>query len=184
MGGRAWTLGPLCGVLALGTGVVAGCGADDRAVDAGAASGAAVAGPAIGRAGFPDVAGGALSDVTDGVPLVLRATQRTDATAADGRHRDVAFTLRDRAGTPLQGARAAVYVARPDGTGARGPYTARTRPVAALPPGADQGARLAAATSEYVVRVPARRARRMLLSALVEVDGRLIAAAPYVSPAS
>lgn len=92
-----------------------------------------------------------------------------------GRNR-FAFALFDVARKQIAGARVAVYTARPDGTGVRGPYVARTESLAVKPQ--FQG-RLTAtdpdnAKAIYVVDLPFSRTGTQRVMAVVRLDGRTV----------
>ncbi len=157
-----------------------GCGATPHADRDEARGAAASVGEGTPRLRFPSADGGSrsLADVRAGLPGGLRASPRTSRLRV-GRDR-VSFTLRDRAGTPLQLARVAVYVAGADGSHVRGPFPARSRAVDVVPPGGQEGDRLTQTSTAYRAEVPVRRRGRVVVAALVAVDGRLMAASPFV----
>lgn len=93
----------------------------------------------------------------------------------------VGFALFDRARKQITGAQVALYTARPDGTGVRGPYIARSESLAVKP--AFQSQTTAsdpdAAHSVYVADVPFRRRGKTVITAVARLDGRLFAASPF-----
>jgi hypothetical protein len=92
----------------------------------------------------------------------------------------VGFALFDAARTQLSGAAVALYVARPDGTGVRGPFVARSESLAVKPAFASRTTAddPDAAKSVYVADVPFAREGKVTVTALVRLDGRLMRTAP------
>jgi hypothetical protein len=87
-----------------------------------------------------------------------------------------AFALFDTARKQVTGAEVALYTARRDGTGVRGPYLARSESLD-VPPQFRSRTTAAdpdAATSVYVADVPFRRGGRQVVTALVLLDGRML----------
>jgi hypothetical protein len=86
------------------------------------------------------------------------------------------FALYDVAGKQVTGAEVALYTARPDGRGLRGPYIARSEslkvegPFRSRTTAADENA----AKSVYVAEVPFRHSGRRIVAAMARLDGRLM----------
>lgn len=88
----------------------------------------------------------------------------------------VAFAIYDLARTQLSGAEVVLYTAKPDGTGVRGPYVARSE---SLKVGSAFASRTTlddpdSARSVYVADVPFKRDGGVSVVALVRLDGRLM----------
>jgi hypothetical protein len=96
----------------------------------------------------------------------------------------VGFALFDRAHKQLAGAPAAVYTSRPDGTGLRGPYPARSESLAvkAQFQSRSTASDPDAAKSLYVADVPLDRAGKVVVSAVVQVGGRLMTTSRFSRP--
>jgi hypothetical protein len=94
---------------------------------------------------------------------------------APGRNR-VAFALFDRARKQLSGARVAIYVAKADGSGARGPFVARSESLAVKPQFRSRQAASDpdAARGVYVTDIDLPRRGKYLFTALARLDGRLL----------
>lgn len=92
-----------------------------------------------------------------------------------------AFALYDTARKQMTGAEVAVYTARPDGTGVRGPYLARSESLDVPPQFRSRttAADADAAKSVYVADVPFRRGGRQVVTALVLLDGRMLRTGPH-----
>ena len=90
------------------------------------------------------------------------------------------FALFDAARTQLSGAEVALYTARPDGTGVRGPFVARSESLAVRRSFASESTRKDpdAAKSVYVADAPFKRSGSVAVTALVRLDGRLMRTAP------
>ncbi len=152
-----------------------GCGGDaDRA----AAPGAPVVEDAR-PADFPEPMGdetlaGLLTDIPEG-PVLTPAVSLLEK----GTNR-VGFALLDAARTQLSGAQVALYVARPDGTGVRGPFVARSESLAVESGFASRSTTEDpdSAKSVYVADVPFKRSGKMTVSAITRLDGRLMRTAP------
>lgn len=91
------------------------------------------------------------------------------------------FALFDAARKPIAGAQVAVYVSKTDGTAVRGPYVARSESLAVKPQyqaistkeDPDSG------KSVYVVNIEFPRAGKYRVSAIAELDGRLVATSSF-----
>ncbi len=96
-----------------------------------------------------------------------------------GRNR-VGFALFDAAHKQLSGAQVALYTARPDGTGVRGPFVARSESLAVKSAFASRSTTEDpdAAKSVYVAEVPFKRDGKVTVTALARLDGRLMRSSP------
>ena len=152
---------------------VAGCGGDDVPAAAPAPT------PSVAKAAdFPKATGRTLAQLVEGMPegpILAPSVSLLEK----GRNR-VAFALFDRARKQIAGASLAIYTARPDGTGLRGPYVARNESLAVKPQFESQTTSQDpdAATAIYVADVPFKRNGDVVVAALAKIDGRLLAAEP------
>jgi hypothetical protein len=91
------------------------------------------------------------------------------------------FALFDTARKQITGAQVALYTARRDGSGLRGPYVARAESLKVQAPFESQTTANDpdAAKSVYVADVPFRRQGRRIVTALARLDGRLLATNAY-----
>jgi hypothetical protein len=99
------------------------------------------------------------------------------------------FALFDTARKQITGAEVAIYTARADGSGVRGPYVARSESLAVKPQ--FQSETVAkdpnAAKSVYVADVPFKRSGKQAVVAIAKLDGRLLVTNGYsvnVTPSS
>ncbi|MCW3038492.1 MAG: hypothetical protein JWM31_397 [Solirubrobacterales bacterium] len=158
--------------LALGT---AGCGSSGGRSTTSPAQPA----PSATAQVFPKAAGKSLGELQAGLPegpvfspsvsLLVKGTNR------------IGFGLFDVARKPLAGAAAALYVADPDGSHVRGPYLARSESLKVKP---QFESRTTAqdpdsASTVYVADVPFRKNGKVVLVAVVRVDGRLLGTSAY-----
>jgi hypothetical protein len=90
------------------------------------------------------------------------------------------FALYDTARKPVSGAKVALYVAREDGTHARGPYMARSESLKVEGPFQSHttASDPDAAKAIYVADVPFRRRGRHIVRAMARLDGRFIGTNP------
>jgi hypothetical protein len=137
------------------------------------------AAPAAEAADFPKAATGAtLADLSEGIPEgPILAPSVSVLEKGDNR---VAFALFDRARKQIAGASLAIYTARPDGTGLRGPYVARNESLEVKPQFRSQTTSQDpdAATAIYVADVPFKRNGDVVVARLAKIDGRLMATEP------
>ena len=86
------------------------------------------------------------------------------------------FGLFDDAGKQITGAQVAVYTARQDGSGVRGPYVARSESLTVKPQFASETTAKdsAAAKSVYAADVPFRHTGKQAVIAIAKLDGRLL----------
>jgi hypothetical protein len=125
-------------------------------------------------ADFPSAHGKTLDDLSAGVqsgPVLAPSVSLLDK----GTNR-FGFALFDRARKQITGAKVAIYVARPDGSGARGPFLARSESLAVKPQFLSQTVAQDpdAAHSVYVSDVPFPRNGKFVVTALARLDGRLV----------
>lgn len=169
-GSPRFLLACVLSMCALGT---AACGAEEAATAPPPAAPAAAA-----AADFPKAAGGTLAELSEGIPEgPILAPSVSLLEKGDNR---VAFALFDRARKQIAGASLAIYTARPDGTGLRGPYVARNESLAVKPQFQSQTTSQDpdAATAIYVADVPFKRNGDVVVAALAKIDGRLMATDP------
>jgi hypothetical protein len=86
------------------------------------------------------------------------------------------FALYDTARKQITGAEVALYTVRPDGSGVRGPYVARSESLAVKPQFQSQTVAQdsGAAKSVYVADVPFKRNGKQAVIAIAKLDGRLL----------
>ena len=86
------------------------------------------------------------------------------------------FALFDTAHKQITGAEVALYTVRPDGSGVRGPYVARSESLAVKPQFQSQTVAQdsGAAKSVYVADVPFARNGKQAVVAIAKLDGRLL----------
>jgi len=91
------------------------------------------------------------------------------------------FALFDTARKQITGAEVALYTARADGSGVRGPYVARSESLAVKPQFQSQttASDPSAAKSVYVADVPFKRTRKQAVIAIAKLDGRLLVTNGY-----
>jgi hypothetical protein len=91
------------------------------------------------------------------------------------------FALFDSARKQITGAQVAIYTAHNDGTGVKGPYIARSESLAVKPQFQSRTTAQDpdAAKSVYIATVPFARGGRQVVTALVRLDGRLLATNAY-----
>jgi len=91
------------------------------------------------------------------------------------------FALFDTARKQITGAQVALYTAKQDGSGVRGPYIARSESLAVKPQFQSQttASDPDAAKSVYVADVPFTHNGKQVVAAMVKLDGRLLAATAY-----
>jgi hypothetical protein len=126
-------------------------------------------------ADFPSATGKTLDDVAsmaDGQGPVL-------APSVSIVHKGVnryGFGLFDTARKQIIGAQVAVYTARQDGTGVRGPYVARSESLTVRPQFQSQttASDPSSAKSVYVADVPFKRTGKNAVVAIAKLDGRLL----------
>jgi hypothetical protein len=153
---------------------VAACGGGDEA-DAPPAQPRPTAAPAD----FPDAAGKTIQSLQaeSGQSLVF-APSVQELSKGTNRY---GFALFDTARKQVTGAAVAVYTAREDGTGVKGPFIARSESLKVR--GAFQSRTTAsdpdAAKSVYVADIPFSRNGKQIVTAMAKLDGRLISTNPF-----
>jgi hypothetical protein len=163
------TLSSLVTLLATGT-LLAGCGGSDKPDRP-----PPQPEPTGQPADFPSASGKALNDLAsmaDGKGPVL-------APSVSVLHKGVnryGFALFDTARKQITGAEVALYTARQDGSGVRGPYVARSESLAVKPQFQSETVAKdpAAAKSVYVADVPFKRNGKQAVVAIAKLDGRLL----------
>jgi len=156
---------------------VAGCGGGDDVSSTPPPEPAPTAKPAD----FPSAAGKTLQDLQEdasqgpvlapSVSLLYKGPNR------------YGFALFDSARKQVPGAQVAVYTARNDGTGVKGPYIARSESLAVKPQFQSRTTAQDpdAAKSVYVATVPFAHDGKHVVTALVRLDGRLLATNSYAA---
>ena len=138
--------------------------------------------PSARPADFPQAKGKTLDDLRaeSGRSLVFRPT--TVMALRRGMNR-YGFALYDVAGKQVTGAQVALYTAREDGTGVRGPYIARSESLKVSGPFQSRttAADVDAAKAVYVAAVPFHHWGRWIVAAMAKLDGRLTMASPYTA---
>jgi hypothetical protein len=128
---------------------------------------------------FPRVRDGTLADLKaeSGRSLVFRPTVKV---LKRGMNR-YGFALYDVAGKQVTGARVAIYTARRDGRGVRGPYIARSESLEVNGPFRSRTtqADAAAAKAVYVAEVPFHHWGQQIVAAVAKLDGRLMMTSPF-----
>jgi hypothetical protein len=137
--------------------------------------------PAAVAADFPAVRGTTMGDLRQRAaegPILAPAVSVLHSGRTPNRF---AFALYDTARKQVTGAKVAVYTARADGMGVRGPYLARSESLAVPPQFRSRttAADADAAKSVYVADVPFRRGGRQVVTALVLLDGRMLRTGPH-----
>jgi hypothetical protein len=154
--------------------LVGGCGAADRLTTP-----PAQPEPSGRPADFPHARGGTLGDLQaeKGSSLVFRPTVKV---LKRGLNR-YGFALYDIAGKQVTGAKVALYTARKDGTGLRGPYIARSESLKVAGPfrSITTASDPSAAKAVYVADVPFHRWGQQIVAAMARLDGRLMMTNPY-----
>jgi hypothetical protein len=91
------------------------------------------------------------------------------------------FALFDTARKQITGAEVALYTARADGSGVRGPYVARSESLAVKPQFQSETVAkdASAAKSVYVADVPFKRKGKQAVVAIAKLDGRLLVTNGY-----
>jgi hypothetical protein len=132
-----------------------------------------------GAQDFPDPAGKTLGELQASLregPIL----QPSVSVLEPGTNR-IAFGLFDVARKPLAGAGVALYVARMDGSGLRGPFLARSESLAVKPQFLSRTTAQDpdASKSVYVADVPLRQRGKIVVFAVARTDGRLRSTGPF-----
>jgi len=138
--------------------------------------------PSARPADFPRARGKTLDDLKaeSGRSLVFSPTTVTALRRGMNRY---GFALYDVARKQVTGAHVALYTARADGSGVRGPYIARSESLVVSGPFRSHttAADVNAAKAVYVAEVPFHRWGRQIVVAMAKLDGRLTMASPYTA---
>lgn len=155
--------------------LLAACGSGGEGADGGDQVPAQA--PAAATAEFPPAEGQTLVELQQQLPEgpILAPSVRLLQPGANR----VGFALFDAAGKQMSGAQVALYTARPDGTGLRGPFPARSESLEVKP---QFRSRQAAenpdvARAIYVADVPFKRRGDQVIAAVARLDGRLVSTA-------
>jgi hypothetical protein len=136
--------------------------------------------PSARPADFPRAKGKTLDDLRaeSGRSLVFAPTTVMGLRRGMNRY---GFALFDVAGKQVTGAQVALYTARKDGTGLRGPYIARSESLKVSGPFRSRttAADPNSAKAVYVAEVPFHRWGRQIVAAMAKFDGRLTMASPF-----
>lgn len=167
-----------CVALAFAGGCGGGSGNDDEA----RAPEPAPA-PSARAQDFPSAKGKTLESLRAGLPKGPTLAPATTASLQVGTAR-VAFALIDDANKQIAGAPVAVYTTNQDGSGARGPYLARSESLAVKPEFRSRSTSQDpdSARSLYVADVPLRREGRQVFTGVARLDGRLVATTGFEVP--
>ncbi|MEA2395750.1 MAG: hypothetical protein QOJ82_3641 [Solirubrobacteraceae bacterium] len=130
-------------------------------------------------ADFPDATGRSMDDLlkmADGQGPILAPSVSMLKRGANR----YGFALFDSARKQITGAQVAIYTARGDGTGLRGPYVARSESLQVRPQFQSQttASDPNAAKSVYVADVPFRRDGKQAVIGIAKLDGRLLVTSP------
>jgi hypothetical protein len=173
----AFPLRLLGALVALAAPVLAsGCGSSDSGGKGDAAP--AQPQPTARVEDFPPAEGRTLPDVINNLPsgpVLVPSVSLLEK----GRNR-VGFALFDTAGKQISGAGVAIYVGKIDGSGAHGPYVARTESLKVAPQFESKQTATDpdAARGVYVADVPFKREGKLAVLAVAKLDGRLVATDP------
>ncbi|MCW2996930.1 MAG: hypothetical protein JWN65_479 [Solirubrobacterales bacterium] len=128
---------------------------------------------------FPDSAGKTLGQLQASLPEGP-IFQPSVSLLEPGTNR-IGFGLFDVARKQLTGAAVALYVARPDGSGVRGPFLARSESLAVKPQFLSKTTAQDpdAAKSVYVADVPLRKPGKIVVFAVARMDGRLLSTGAF-----
>jgi hypothetical protein len=156
--------------------LAAGCGSSDSSGKNQAAP--AQPQPTVSKEDFPTSAGRTLPDVIGNLPSGPVLVPSVSL-LQKGKDR-VGFALFDTAGKQIAGAGVALYVGKVDGSGAHGPYVARSESLKVAPQFESKQTATDpnAARGVYVADVPFKREGRFAVLAVAKLDGRLVATSP------
>jgi hypothetical protein len=165
-------------LLALAAPVLAatGCGSSGGSAKSGAP--AAEPQPTASVEDFPRAEGHTLPDVIGNLPSGPTLVPSVSL-LEKGKDR-IGFALFDNAGKQIAGAGVALYVGKIDGSGAHGPYPARSESLKVAPQFESKQTATDpdAARGVYVADVPFKRNGRYAMLALAKLDGRVVATSP------
>lgn len=165
---------PLTALLAALT--LAACGSDGGE-DQGDATPAQAPAPAPAK--FPSAQGKTLVELQQELPegpILAPSVQLLQP----GTNR-IGFALFDTARKQLSGAQVALYTSKPDGSGLRGPFPARSESLVVKPQfrSRQTAEDPDAARSVYVADVPFKTRGDMVIAAVAELDGRLLSTTAF-----
>ncbi|MGZ4279555.1 MAG: hypothetical protein ACXVVU_23135 [Solirubrobacteraceae bacterium] len=168
-------LTPCIILMALALAVV-GCGSSDG----GDATPPAQPQPTAEPADFPPASGKSVDDLASMAEMQGPVLAPSVSVLTRGPNR-FGFALFDTARKQITGAAVALYTARGDGSGLRGPYVARSESLAVKPQFQSQttASDPDAAKSVYVADVPFHHDGKRTVIALARLDGRLLITNPY-----
>jgi hypothetical protein len=134
--------------------------------------------PTASAEDFPPAKGKTLPDVIGNLPSGP-ALVPSVSLLEKGKNR-IGFALFDNAGKQLAGAAVALYAGKVDGSGARGPYVARSESLKVSPQFESKQTATDpdSARGVYVADVPFKRDGRYAMLALAKLDGRVVATSP------
>ncbi|MDP9344863.1 MAG: hypothetical protein M3P44_03925 [Actinomycetota bacterium] len=156
--------------------VTAGCGSSGG----GDAMPPAQPQPTAPPADFPSAAGKSLNDLAAMAETRGPVLAPSVSVLAKGENR-FGFALFDTARKQITGAAVAVYTARNDGSGLRGPYVARSESLAVKPQFQSQttASDSDSAKAVYVAEVPFKTTGKRIVIGLARLDGRLLLTNPF-----
>jgi hypothetical protein len=165
-------------LLALSAPVIlaAGCGSSGGGSDNAAAP--AQPQPAARPEDFPTSTGRTLPDLVGNMPSGPVLAPSVSLLEKGGNR--IGFALFDTAGKQLSGAGVALYIGKTDGSGAHGPYVARSESLQVSPQFQSKQTSTDpnAARGVYVADVPFKRNGKYAMLAIAKLDGRLVATSP------
>lgn len=166
-------------VIAVSGLLAAGCGGSSSEEADSAADAAPMSGKVTTNASFPAVEGKRLSEIRANMQggIVLAPS----VSVAQIGHNRYGFALFDTARKQIAGAQAAVYVSKPDGSAVRGPFIARSESLAVKPQYRSKTTQQDpdAAKSVYVADVDLPASGKFRVSAIVDLDGRLVSTSSF-----
>ena len=140
----------------------------------------AAAPPAPAPADFPSAKGKTLAQLTEGLKQGAVLAPSSATSQRPGRDNRFGFAIVDTANKQIDVAEVAVYTARPDGTGLRGPFVARKESLDVATPfrSAQTSSDLANGKTFYVAQPQFGSKGPQRTVALVRLDGRFVVADP------
>lgn len=136
--------------------------------------------PTAAPADFPSARGKSVNDLASMAETQGPVLAPSVSVLAKGRNR-FGFALFDTARKQIAGAPVALYTARNDGRGLRGPYVARSESLAVKPQFQSRttASDPDSAKSVYVADVPFKHDGKRIVIALARLDGRLLLTNPF-----
>ncbi|MCW3003698.1 MAG: hypothetical protein JWQ20_2996 [Conexibacter sp.] len=168
----------LVSLLALAAPVLAAAGCGSSGGDGKSGAAPAEPQPTARVEDFPKAEGRTLPDVIGNLPSGPNLVPSVSLLQT-GKDR-IGFALFDNAGKQIAGAGVALYVGKVDGSGAHGPYLARSESLKVSPQFESKQTATDpdAARGVYVADVPFKRNGRFAMLALAKLDGRVVATSP------